>query len=861
MTTLLQRAQPISRWLQKLPHAQVIGASLLLAALLVAFFWRAALLGESLLPNDLIYELDPVWQNHAPPGFVAPGNRLLSDTVYFFYPWQVEMQRAILERRIPLWTPYINNGQPMLGNGQVGVWDPFWVIARLFPFRTTFLVASMLKLWVSGLFTFLLARQLGIGCRGAVLAMVTFAFSGPMLAWLGYTVAGVAAWLPLLLYLSERALSKQSTSLFLVIGIVLACQFLSGHPETSFHLLLTWAVFCLARTVTRAGWRVRALARLFCKMTLALAIGLALAAAQILPLAEGILNSMILIKRQANVSVSLLQTTFLEWRNWPTLITTVLPQFFGTPMDNSYWYPYQNYNEQTFYAGVAPVALGLMTLLVWWQGRRDKSIGDGSKEARGFSPGFWIGLTLLALGIAAQLPVLNAINALPILQLVNHGRMRIVYALGLALLAGYGLDVLAQAHLRQLDAPKKLLIVLGALAILNLIAVGGAYVGVTTLRDQFIKIGQDQAKAMKAMDHPLFPYPLEYYYTRVNVRYVQTRRLYTLATPEMFLPVGIALVVGLLEWSRRRGWNQALWLNGLVALTCVDLFAFGIRLNPTIKPEQSFPPTGAVQFLKQQPGLYRVSGLYLALMPNSGMVFGLSDVRGYDAVVPWRQATLLQSLDGAFRLNHYALLRSADSRLLDLMNVEYMVADRELGGRWKLVFADPDSPVRVYRNPDVMPRAFIVCQSERAESAEAALNRLLDKNFDFRTRVILEKAASDPPAFSGASAPLAQARIVTYEPERVVVETDSPAEGILVLTDTHVPGWRAQVDGQPADIYLADYAFRAVRIPAGRRRVEFVYAPPSFVIGSAISLAALACCALWAVVIIYRKARCEFSIT
>jgi len=135
------------------------------------------------------------------------------------------------------------------------------------------------------------------------------------------------------------------------------------------------------------------------------------------------------------------------------------------------------------------------------------------------------------------------------------------------------------------------------------------------------------------------------------------------------------------------------------------------------------------------------------------------------------------------------------------------------------------------------------------------LNRLLDKDFDFRTRAILEKGISDPPAFSGASPSAAQARIVTYEPERVVVETDSPAAGILVLTDTYAPGWQAQVSGQPTEVYIADYAFRAVRVPAGQHRVEFVYEPVSFAVGSAVSIAALSCCGLWAAVILYQRMR------
>ena len=88
---------------------------------------------------------------------------------------------------------------------------------------------------------------------------------------------------------------------------------------------------------------------------------------------------------------------------------------------------------------------------------------------------------------------------------------------------------------------------------------------------------------------------------------------------------------------------------------------------------------------------------------------------------------------------------------------------------------------------------------------------------------------------------------MSYEPERVVIETDGAGDGWLVLTDAWYPGWRATVDGAPVEITRADVLFRAVPIPAGRHRVEFAYVPISFRIGAGISLVTLVGCvvALW----------------
>ena len=82
--------------------------------------------------------------------------------------------------------------------------------------------------------------------------------------------------------------------------------------------------------------------------------------------------------------------------------------------------------------------------------------------------------------------------------------------------------------------------------------------------------------------------------------------------------------------------------------------------------------------------------------------------------------------------------------------------------------------------------------------------------------------------------------VIVDEPERIIVETDAARPGLLVLTDTFYPGWRATVDGAPATLLRANYLFRAVHVPAGAHRVEFTYDPAPFRRGLLVSSLALA---------------------
>ena len=94
-------------------------------------------------------------------------------------------------------------------------------------------------------------------------------------------------------------------------------------------------------------------------------------------------------------------------------------------------------------------------------------------------------------------------------------------------------------------------------------------------------------------------------------------------------------------------------------------------------------------------------------------------------------------------------------------------------------------------------------------------------------RVLID--ADTPPArrydLAAAGASGGRARIVLWRPDRVEVEADSEAGGMLALHDVWYPGWIAEIDGIRAPILRADVLFRGVEIPSGRHRVVFRFAP------------------------------------
>jgi hypothetical protein len=85
-----------------------------------------------------------------------------------------------------------------------------------------------------------------------------------------------------------------------------------------------------------------------------------------------------------------------------------------------------------------------------------------------------------------------------------------------------------------------------------------------------------------------------------------------------------------------------------------------------------------------------------------------------------------------------------------------------------------------------------------------------------------------------------QAVVPTEElPGRIELEVEREKPGLLVIARSHLPGWRAYVNGVEAPLWPANLAFSALALEAGRSKVELVYQPRSVQLGAICSLASL----------------------
>ena len=148
----------------------------------------------------------------------------------------------------------------------------------------------------------------------------------------------------------------------------------------------------------------------------------------------------------------------------------------------------------------------------------------------------------------------------------------------------------------------------------------------------------------------------------------------------------------------------------------------------------------------------------------------------------------------------------------------------------------------VMRNRRALPRAWLVAGAE-AVDGEEALRRIRgegDKDFDPRRTALMEVKPDELPALAGGELPPdATARILEYQPARLVIETNAQTATVLVVSEIIYPGWEATLDGAAARIDTTNFLLRGVVVPAGAHRVEMRYRAPAARYGALISIFSL----------------------
>jgi uncharacterized membrane protein YfhO len=776
----------------------------------VLLFWKVVFWGQVLLPADIIFS-DPVWHEVRPDKYFIPQNGLLKDQVSQFFPWHhLAAESMHTYGKIPLWNPYEFSGQPLVANAQSALFYPPNLL--LFWLKPTAVanVRGIFNLLLAGVFTFLFCQELKISKTGAIIASLSFMLSGPVVVWLGHSVANVLVCLPLIMWGSEK-LVNQKRSLFWggVTGIGMALSVLGGHPETTFHIGVVSALYFLARLLSCGTPLIQKLRSLL-GFVWALALGVLLSSIQLIPFVDFLLQSATLASGGRSMSKESLFFSS-EWLyNFLTVVTLLYPNFFGSPADQNYMWRFpirQNYNEQSIYFGLIPLALAIGGLL------SSKSRASTTKSV------IIAALAVFCLAVAWRLPGFEVVNHLPIFSISLNQRLKMPFAFLGAVLAGLGLDSLKK-HVTSTSIESRSGVYAAGLVLSSIPSILALVV--------FAKIIIVPMALIPALNRPTVHHVLFEVFSSHNAK--------------TFIPVVTVLfvVAAYLLLYRYRS-KPMLFEWALIMIILAELLGLAWGYNPTIEEAEVFPPNNVINILQQEPQPFRIisHGMFT---PNYGVVYRIANVVGYDLPVFPAVSDLYRS-QGGKGADHHQIWSEAWP-LVDWMNIKYIITSEELtSDKFTLLYERPQ--VRLYKNNKALPRAYMVYQFDVVEDDQLTLKRLTEGTFDFEHRAILSSTLSQREteqirASSANNELKPSVDFVTYGNDQVILHVNTRTSGILVTSDLKAPGWRATIDGIEAKMYRANYAFRAVFVPEGDHLVTFFYQPMSFQVGRILSIMGLA---------------------
>ncbi|MHB1134556.1 MAG: YfhO family protein [Chloroflexota bacterium] len=558
------------------------------------------------------------------------------DLVNEYYPLLVYRQQALLAGELPLWTTRMFLGYPFFADGTAGILFPLNWLAFLVPPQQAIMLLLGLGSAVAGVFFYLFVRSLGQSPTAALLAGLVYVFSGYAVGhWIHLSLAHSTITLPLGLWAIERACRARGRAVLAwlaLAGVAAGLLWLGIHPQSAFTSTLILGLYAAFRLLFSElpGSFARRLGLLVGGGLVVGLLGAGLAAAQMLPMAEAALRG----DRGPGVSYAFASSYALPWQH---LATALWPYAFVAP-DRFDW-GLTNRWESAFYVGQLPLTLALLAVAA----RRDRRVA------------FWGGLALLGLwlGLAnnAPLNLHRLVYNLPGFSLFRvPARFVQLTDLGLAVLAGYGLDLLAQPawrarltrHARRLAVLAAGLATLAALALLA------------------IQLLPDLMSRVVWRLYATWPHHAGW---RPEDVWPAVRQTWNLANPWWWLGTALTVLVAALvvAWRRRPDWPG--WRALLVGLAAADLLLFSVHFwqpGPRVQLEGRQGPV--IEYLREHGQGERVFSFPGSSTANNRLLnAGLDEVNSYAPLPPHRFNQLLEAA------------KRADNRLLDLFGVRWVV--------------------------------------------------------------------------------------------------------------------------------------------------------------------------------------------
>jgi len=472
----------------------------------------------------------------------------------------------------------------------------------------------------------------------------------------------------------------------------------------------------------------------------------------------------------------------LSFRFLPTIFS---PDFYGNPVTRNNFFG--NYIEWAMFSGTIPFLLALYSL----SAKSKKII-------------FFLILGIVSLIFSLNTPILDLLINLkiPVLSTSAVGRLLVLFSFSITVLAAFGLD---QLVLDIKEKNKKKIIYFFVFFLLIFLSL---WILVVTKQ-----VGDGYLISLKNFILPTI----------------------------MFIVFIVGIATVLIKQKLIK-----IFLILIIILVAFDMLRFASKWQAFDPADLIFPRTPIIQKLTNLGSIDRIYGPFGA---EGSVYFKIPITEGYDPLYINRYGEFITSLgDGKIKQGPRSGIKISTNdkyfqKIIDFLGIRYILQKRlDKGEVWDFPFSKfednkfnliyREKDFFIYENKEVFPKAFLVGNYEVIKNDQKIINKILSQGFDLRKSAVLEKEIN----VDKSSKISGSAEIIKYTPNKLIIDTDSDREAILVISDNFYPGWHAKMNGKDTEVLRTNYTFRGVVVLEGKNRVEMYYYPESFKWGIVIAL-------------------------
>lgn len=507
------------------------------------------------------------------------------------------------------------------------------------------------------------------------------------------------------------------------------------------------------------------------------------------------------------------------------LLTLIIPGLYGGSSGEAYWGP-KSFTSGPHYLGGIAFLLAVIGLFRYRKKLKYLFFGIGSLA------------TLFSLGY--HFPLLNEFmfNYMPYFNKFRTPEMwLIVSVFCFSVLAVYGVEALIDIAKDQTKSLNDLFLPLGIAIGLGVVFTLGSNALLS-----FEKPGEAQQYAQQlarqnniSPENPRVQQRVSQY---INSRLKPDRKEMASSDSTRYLILTL-IAAGLIVGFVKRKISAGYFLAGLLLLTAYDMLSVDSRyvnedkMSPDrleaeqmIQQRQTPADKYITQNINSEEGYpYRVYPITQNPFNNGIPAYFYPTIGGYTGA---KLAHYQDLVDQFLTRQNQPIENEA---ILDMLNVKYIPAQQQLPLSGYTEVFNQDGQ-RVYRNDDVLPKAFFVDSIKTVSSPKRAIHEMGSVRFDPAHVAIVE--TGDP--LTAATDTTASVSVTNYDAKTIKLETSSNSKGFLVLSEIYYPaGWEATIDGEPAKIYKSDFVLRGLQVPAGDHSITMTFEPASNIWGGRIA--------------------------